>query len=396
MALEFKLPDVGEGTTEGEIVRWLVAEGETVALDQPLVEVETDKAVVELPAPRAGKIVARFGREGEVVPVGATLVVIDEDSEAAPAVLRSEPQAPAVPPPAAPAPMPTSSANGVQAAPFTRRLAREAGIALESVTGTGPRGRIVPEDVRAAQTSSRPSSQPGPADEKTPVVLRGIRRRIAEHLVESVRNIPHVSVFEKADVTEWVRLRERLKGEGERRGVRMTYLPMFIKVIAALLAEYPAFNARWEADQCFCYRPVHMGVAVDTAEGLLVPVIRHVEEKTIWDIAHEVARYSQLAQDTRKFTPEELSGSTITVTAGGPLGSLMATPVINYPEVAILGMYRISPEAAVYQGELAIRQILHLSLTFDHRIADGVMAAHFLSDVAQILSDPGRIFTHLR
>lgn len=386
MALEFKLPDVGEGTTEGEIVRWLVAPGETVTLDQPLVEIETDKAVVELPAPRAGVILARHGQEGQVVAVGTTLVVIgDAEEGTAPTDILSNPALASE----------AGRGGGVQAAPFTRRLAKSAGVALSAIAGSGPHGRIVPDDVRRflAHPVASPSAETT-VEERERVVLTGLRRKIADHLVEAARTIPHVTVVEKVDVTELVALRERLQRQS-REGPQVSYLAWLVKVLGVALGDFPAFNARWDHDQCYRYRAVHVGVAVDTDDGLLVPVLRDVQTKTAGHIGTELRTLADAARN-RTLAPAALTGSTITVTGGGALGGLFAAPLINAPEVAIVGMYHIRPEPAVWQDAIAIRQILYLSLTFDHRVADGVEAARFLGRMAELLADPVQLLMTMR
>lgn len=399
MAFAFKLPDVGEGITEGEIVRWLVKPGDPVAADAPLVEVQTDKAVVELPSPRAGIIVECFGSEGDIIPVGTTLVTIQEEGEQAPA-------APSSPPintertVRSPAPAPVT--GRVQAAPATRRLARELSVDLAAVTGTGPRGRIVPQDVRqqAAALSERRTLPPSPtaamaSEERTPVRLAGLRRVMAEHMVQSVREIPHVTVVEKFNARELVALRERLKPSATAAGVRLTYLPLIAKGLAMTLTRHPQFNARWEDGTCYRYRSVHVGMATDTPDGLVVPVVRSAEQRSVLEIAAEMTRLATEGRE-RRGTPSELSGSTITITGGGPLAGLFATPIINYPEVAILGVYRIQEEAVVVDGRLEPCPMMYLSLTFDHRIADGAEASRFLTDLKGTLADPGAWVLSLR
>lgn len=393
MPFEFKLPDVGEGTTEGEIVRWLVREGDPVQLDQPLVEVQTDKAVVELPAPRAGVILARYGKEGDVIPVGATLVVIGEAELAA--IDAGAPTAPAPAPPAESG----GGAPGVQAAPYTRRLAKEAGIALEEVVGTGPHGRIVPEDIRrhqaerAAQLATK--ATPPLREDGEPVVLSPLRRRIAERLSTSIREIPQVTVVEEVDQTELVALRERLRPLAAAAGVRLTYLALVAKMLAIALPQFPMLNARWEKDGLYRYRRIHLGVAVDTAEGLVVPVVRDVQEKSVLELAREIGDKAEKAK-RRALSGEELTGSTITITAGGALGGLFATPLINVPEVAIFGMYQIRKKPWLYDGQVVVRDIGYISLTFDHRVADGMMAARFLTEMAQLMTHPERLVLGLR
>ncbi len=273
MAFEFKLPDVGEGTTEGEIIRWLVSVGDTVALDQPLVEVETDKAVVELPAPKPGTILARFGEPGETMAVGSTLVIIGQDDEKPPTAESRE---------VLEEPMLTqdhhvvegsiaSVTTMVQAAPATRRLAKEVGLDLREIRGSGPRGRIVPSDVRQAQSQRLHPVVPSPntsQDTRHPLVLRGLRKKIAEHMALSWHEIPHVTVVEKLDATALVAFRQNMKAMALEHGLaNFTYLPILIKMIAALIPEYPAFNARWDGEEIFQYDAVHVGVAVDTPDG---------------------------------------------------------------------------------------------------------------------------------
>jgi pyruvate dehydrogenase E2 component (dihydrolipoamide acetyltransferase) len=395
MAFEFKFPDVGEGITEGEIVRWLVAEGDVVTLDQALCEMQTDKAVVEIPAPRAGTILRRNGREGDVIPVGQILVVIGEASEkeAAP---RPEPQpAPAsAPPVSSPAVVAQDVVDvGVppraQAAPATRRLARELGIDLARVEGSGPRGRIVPSDIRraAAAPAAVTGAPAAPQGERTPYRLQGLRRVIAEHMVQSVREIPHVSVVDRVNARRLVAMRTLLKPAAEARGARLTYLPLVAKALSLCLPQHPVFNARWDDGTLYLHRSVDIGIATDTDDGLIVPVVRGVEHKSVLEVAAEMGRVTERAR-ARSLGPSELTGSTITITGGGPLAGLFATPIINYPEVAILGVYRIQEEVIVEEGDMRPAPMLYLSLTFDHRVADGAEASRFLSSLKDLLATP--------
>lgn len=412
MPFEFKLPDVGEGTTEGEIIRWLVEVGDTVELDQPLVEMETDKAVVELPSPRPGVILARYGEAGEVRAVGSPLVIIGEPGgETTPA-----PKADAVTllPPAAKETAAQDASleisggvpRQVQAAPATRRLAKAHGIDLQAVVGSGPGGRIVPRDIRGLATVGLEMVPEGPDplagevpaaenDERELVEFHGLRRQIRDHLLRSLREIPHVTIVEKVDATELVALRERLKPDAERHSVRLTYLPIFVKILNAVLPDYPSLNARWENGKFYRYRHHHVGVAVNTPDGLLVPVIRNTDERSVLDIARDMRRLADAAR-TRSVAPADLGGSTITITAGGSLGGRFATPIINYPEAAIVGMYRIQPEPAVYHGEITIRQMMHITLTFDHRVADGVEASRMLTDLVHLMEHPEALLARLR
>jgi pyruvate dehydrogenase E2 component (dihydrolipoamide acetyltransferase) len=398
VAFEFKLPDVGEGITEGEIVRWLVKPGDRVTLDQPLLEVQTDKAVVELPSPRAGTVAAVRGEPGQVVPVGSTLVVIAE--EGASATDREVPAPTSTPAPvgagATDRPVARTSAPGatgrVLAAPATRRLARDLNVDLTRVAGTGPKGRILPADVRAHHAASASTAAPAPrpeaaGPERTPIALMGLRRVIAEHMATSAREIPQVTVVERVNASELVRVRTALKERGERMGVRITYLPLVAKALTLALQDFPVFNARWDGGTCYQHRAVHLGIATDTPDGLLVPVVRDADRASVVELARQMGDLAERAR-LRTLTAQELSGSTVTVTGGGPLGGLFATPIINHPEVAILGMYRIREEAVVVGGALVPAPMLYLSWTFDHRIADGVLASKFLSRLIDLLADP--------
>ncbi len=392
MAFEFKLPDVGEGTTEGEIVRWLVKVGDHVQLDQPLVEVETDKAVVELPAPVAGRVVRCIGQEGEVVPVGATLVVIDDgrtDSPGAPLAAPGGSSAPAPRLPSAGA-----AAPGVRAAPATRRLAKEAGIDLATVQGTGPQGRIVPADVReAGRSAPAVGSSPGG---RRPFVMSSMRQRIAEHLTESVRTIPQVTVVDRFDATQLVQARAELNREAtsERSPVKVTYLAIVAKAVCIMAQNFAELNARWEHDTLYLYDDVHLGIAVDTEMGLVVPVISHAGSRTIYDLAKEIAFVAEQAR-AKKLGPDRIAGSTITVTGGGPLGGLFATPIINAPEVAIVGMYPIVYEPRKMAQGFEERATMYLSLTFDHRVIDGVKASKSLALLKALLQEPYQLLGYM-
>lgn len=392
MAIAFKLPDVGEGTTEGQIVRWLVDVGDTVELDQPLVEVETDKAVVELPAPRAGVILSRYGEVGEVVPVGSTLVVIGEQDERLDQ--GHDPRSTAEPVhESAPAPEHTAPRfPGVQAAPFTRRLAKEAGLDIETMVGTGPRGRVTPDDVRQAM-AARPAREDVPDREE--VELTPLRRRIGERLMTAHASAPAVTVVEQYDWTELVAMRNALKEEAAAVGAKLTYLAFLAKVVATVVAEFPGFNARWEGERLFRYRPVHLGIAVNTEEGLAAPVLRHADQKSLVEISGEIQRLADGAR-RRALSREELGGSTLTLTAGGNLGGLFATPILNFPEVAIVGMYRIHDAPVIRDGAVVVRKVGYLSLTFDHRVADGMEASAFLNAIGHALERPERLMLRLR
>jgi pyruvate dehydrogenase E2 component (dihydrolipoamide acetyltransferase) len=329
MAYEFKLPDLGEGLTEAEIARWLVAEGDEIAEDQPLVEIATDKTTVEIPSPAAGTVTQLLAGEGDVVPVGTVLVVIG--GEAAP---RAAPQA----------------------TPAVRQLAKEHGVDLAAVRGTGPGGRITEADVRAAS----PRRSEGRRER-----VRGVRRQIVEHLTRAHREVPAVTYVEECDFTS----------------VDLSLLlPTVLQATAASLREYPELNARLEGDEIVYLDRYDIGVAMQTDEGLLVPVVRAVDTRSLEELRAEVDR---LAEGARAGTlaPEELRGSTFTVTSAGKLAGLFVTPIVNHPEVAILGIHRIASRPAVHDGQVVVRELGNVSVTFDHRVVDGVRAAAFTLDV---------------
>jgi pyruvate dehydrogenase E2 component (dihydrolipoamide acetyltransferase) len=334
MAYEFKLPDLGEGLTEGEIAKWLVAEGDEIAEDEPLVEIQTDKTTVEIPSPAAGKIARILVAEGEVAPVGAVLVVIGEDGGEA-----SEPVR-------------------VQATPLVRRIAQELGVDLASVKPTGPGGRITEGDVRgAAEPVSAKLAQAEGRRQK----VRGVRRQIVEHLTRAHREIPAVTYVEECDFT----------------GVDLSLLvPTVLQAAALSLKEFPELNARLEGDEIVYLDRYDLGIAVQTDQGLVVPVVRGCDSRSIDELRADVDALAEKAREGR-LEPEELRGSTFSVTSAGKLAGLMVTPLINYPEVAILGVHRIGPRPVVCDGEIAIRQMGNISVTFDHRVVDGARAAAF-------------------
>jgi pyruvate dehydrogenase E2 component (dihydrolipoamide acetyltransferase) len=356
VAYEFKLPDLGEGLTEAEIARWLVAEGQSIAEDAPLVEVQTDKTTVEIPSPRAGTVLKILVEEGEIAPVGAVLVVIGEEGEQLlRAVERRDTRADA---PAEPlvAVVPPEPVDAVRATPAVRQLARELGVDLVGVHPTGPGGRIQESDVRASAAGSGDGRR---------VPIRGIRRAIVEQVTRAHREIPAVSFVEECDFTD----------------VDVSLLvPLAIHASARALVEHPDLNARLEGDDIVLYDRVDVGIAVQTDAGLVVPVVRACERLTVEEIAREATRLAAGAREG-SLAAEELRDSTFTVTSAGKLGGLLVTPLINYPEVAILGLHRIAERPVVRAGEIVARSMGNVSVTFDHRAVDGVVAAAFCLDV---------------
>ena len=354
MAYELKLPDLGEGLTEGEIARWLVQEGQEVAEDDPLVEIQTDKTTVEIPSPAAGKVARIMVGEGEVVPVGTVLVVIGEDgAEPAP---QDAVSTEATPRGQAPGP---GSAGRIRATPLVRKVAQELGVDLATVVATGPQGRVTEEDVRSAATSG--GQAPGPGSEGRREPLRGIRRLTAEHMARAHREIPPVTWVEECDFD----------------GVDLKLLvPIVLKAAAATLQEFPELNARLDGDEIVYLDRYDLAVAVQTDQGLVVPVVRACDSRSLEELDADVRR---LADSARAGTlkPEELQGSTFTVTSAGKLAGLFQTPIVNHPEVAILSVGRIAERPVVRDGEITVRPIGYVALTFDHRVVDGARAAEF-------------------
>lgn len=354
MAYEFKLPDLGEGLTEGEVARWLVSEGQEIAEDDPLVEIATDKTTVEIPSPAAGKVAKILVAEGELVPVGTVLVVIGEGEVA------TAPTA-ALAAASAPAPSKGQTPGHVRATPLVRKIAADLGVDLGSVVGTGPGGRISEDDVRAATKGQTPGQVP----EGRRVPIRGIRRRIVEHLGISHREIPAVTFVEECDFT----------------GVDLKLLvPLVLRATALSLKEFPELNARLEGAEIVYLDRYDLGLAVQTEQGLVVPVVRGCDTASLEALAAEAARLAEAAR-AGSLKPEELRGSTFTVTSAGKLGGLLVTPLVNHPEVGILGIHRIGPRPVARDGDVAVRQMGNVSVTFDHRVVDGARAAAFCLDV---------------
>jgi pyruvate dehydrogenase E2 component (dihydrolipoamide acetyltransferase) len=364
MAYEFKLPDLGEGLTEGEVARWLVTEGQELAEDDPLVEIATDKTTVEIPSPAAGLVTKILVAEGEVVPVGTVLVVIGGD--------RAEPPAPAAAVPAAATAGDETAPSGlsvpvtqarVQATPVVRRIALELGVDLARLRGTGPNGRITETDVRNAGGELVLQEHKPSEGRREPV--RGVRRRIVEHLTKAHREVPAVTFVEEADLTD-VDLGQ--------------LVPLALKAVAASLVEFPELNARLEGDEIVYLERYDIGIAVQTDQGLVVPVVRGCDTATPDELRAEVTRLADAAR-AGTLKPEELRGGTFTVTSAGKLGGVLVTPLVNHPEVGILGIHRIAPRPVVLDGEVVVRRIGNVSVTFDHRVVDGARAAAFTLDV---------------
>ncbi len=395
MAYEFRLPDLGEGIAEAEIRRWLVEVGEQVAEHQAVVEVETDKALVELPSPRAGKVLHLHHAEGGVVEVGAVLLSLEEAGEQA-APERDRPPAfgivgilpEAVEKEDAQTVPDTAAPPGVQALPAVRALAAELGVDLGRLRGSGPDGAVSADDVRRAAEGAPVVASGG---ERVP--LQGIRRLIARRLGQTQQRTACVTNMDEFDVSRLWELKRRERPHLDQQALHLTFLPFFIKAAQHALLEFPRFNARLDEDrdELVLLSGCHMGIAVDTPDGLMVPVVRDVDKKSIVELAAELQRLSTRAHE-RSIQREELQGSTFSLTNFGSYGGRFATPILNAPNVAILGCGRIDRRPWVVDDELAIRQVLPLSLTFDHRISDGAEACRFLTRIGRFLEDPGLLF----
>ena len=390
MLQEFKFPDVGEGIAEAEIIRWLVKEGDAVKEDQDLLEVETDKAILTLNSPYTGKVTKLHGKAGDIIKVGDVLTTFDAGGKAATVVEAEKKDSGTV--------VGTLSDNEVvevirpvQATPAVRTLAKQTGIDLARVEGTGPGGRITKEDVEraATKTAQQANVEADTYGSVEKVPLRGIRRTVAKRMAEASKRVAEVTIWEDADITELEQVRAKERKVAEEKGVKLTYLPFLIKAVIPALNGHPYFNASLDeaAEAIILKKYLNIGIAVDTTDGLIVFVIKDADKKNILDLAKETATLAEKAR-LRKIDLHELKGSTFTITNYGVVGASYGTPIINYPEVAILGLGKIEDRPVVRSGQIAIRKIMPLSLAFDHRVIDGVEAGRFLGVVIQHLEDP--------
>jgi pyruvate dehydrogenase E2 component (dihydrolipoamide acetyltransferase) len=406
MAVECKFPDVGEGIVEGEIRRWLVREGDRVKADQPLVEVETDKALVELPAPKAGTVLKIRAREGEIIKVGQVVAVIGEPGE----IVAENP------PPATPHGSVTvvgsleetvqeivtprrgetravTREGKARAIPSVRKLAQDLGVDLEQVKGSGIDGRILREDVlrtaefQKTQSAAAQFSEAGDLVERVP--MSRLRRTIAAAMVQSAFTAPHVTIHDEVEASRLVEIIKRERPRAEAKGARLTLLPFVIKAVVEGLKAEPFLNASLDMDagMILLKKSYHIGIATETPEGLMVPVVRDADRKEIFDLALEVAALALRARN-RTVSLAELKGSSFTITNYGALGGSFGTPIINPPEVAILGMGRVQDKPVARDGKVVIRPMLPLSLSFDHRLIDGATAQRFMNAVMARLEDP--------
>lgn len=450
--VEFKLPDIGEGVHEGEITKWLVQPGQQIQADQPMVEVMTDKATVEIPSPVTGTVEGLMFKEGETVEVGKVILKINDGANgakaapaqaAAPKQAAPAPQAPAQK--AAPAAAPSQGASKaahreqvmaeppeaepdvpfhVLATPATRKLARDLKISLGGVSGTGPNGRVTKEDVQLAfegqQAATPRTSHPAPtarqalggtsapSTNKTPAIsnrvqvpskgaleiipLKGIRKKIAEAMAHSKHTAAHFTYVEEVDMTEVAIMRKQAATEAEKRGLKLTFLPFVIKALIPCLKEFPIFNSSLDdANQQIVLKgDYNIGIATDTPNGLMVPNIKGADSKSIWELAGEISELSERARNM-KSSLEDLKGGTFTITNAGSIGGVFATPIINHPEVAILGVNAIRKRPMVVNDEIVIRDMMFLSISVDHRVVDGADAARFMNRLVYYLNEPSRL-----
>jgi pyruvate dehydrogenase E2 component (dihydrolipoamide acetyltransferase) len=430
---DIKLPELGEGVSEGELVKWLVKSGDSVKADQAIAEVLTDKATVEVPTPIAGIVKEIKFKSGDVVKVGSTMITLESAGSAtSSAAISASPTISAAPAAAHVATTMTSTnvvatvsaANNifppvadsrVLATPATRRLARETGIDINALSGTGLAGRVTRDDVMSATgaaagtsapiSSARPNvigqipkpSYQGPAGAiEERVQLIGIRKRIAENMQRSKLVIPHFTIMDEAKVDQMVALRESLKEHAEKNGTKITYLPIVIKAMIATIREFPMFNASIDdaAGEIVYKKYFNIGFAADTPNGLVVPVIKNADQKSILEISKEILDLSKRARDG-KLKPDEMKGATITVTNIGSIGGTYATPVINHPEVAILGMYKIDEKPVIKNGQLSAIKVMNYTVTADHRLIDGAVAARFLAAFISRIENPGKLLVEL-
>ena len=429
----FKLPDLGEGTVEAEIVSWRVKPGDQVAEDDVICEVMTEKAAVEVPSPVTGRVVSTTGQPGDMVPVGSALIVIETGSGAA----AGAPAANGVAPAAARGNVTSAASKGsvvaasaaavaasngaagvaqlpgprgrVATSPAIRRRAHEAGIDLSKVPGSGPNGRIVREDFDAYVEQRVSHGAKGTPEKPTPLRARpagsteaggteeikviGLRRLIAQRMSEAKRNIPHFAYVEEMDVTDLEALRRHLNSKLDKGTPGLTYLPFLVLALVRVLKDFPQANAHYDTERgvIIRHRAVHVGVATQTPEGLKVPVVRDAQALSLWDLAAEMRRVTEAAR-TNKATREELTGSTITVTSLGKLGGIASTPIINAPEVSIIGVNRAVERPVVLHGGITIRRMMNLSSSFDHRFVDGYDAAALIQALKEHIEHPATIF----
>ncbi|MEI3612367.1 dihydrolipoamide acetyltransferase family protein [Pseudogracilibacillus sp. SO30301A] len=398
--MEVKFHDIGEGMTEGEIVNYFVKVGDKIGVDEPLLEIQTDKMVAEIPSPVAGKVTSIFFKPGDTITVGETIMVIDDHKKQAVPIADNKQgleksagkKRNSLP----------KRYNGILAAPYTRKIARELGVDIEKITGTGRAGRVTEEDVYAFINKQKQTQKiteaahPKITPEKTEVEIipfKGIRKQIATNLTQSVRTIPHVTHFDEVDITNLQAYRKELKAFGED----ISIVPFFLKALVVALKEHPLFNAELDEEQEIIrlHKAYHIGLATDTDTGLLVPVLRDVDKKSLRVIHNEMKQLTEKAQQG-KITVKEMQGGTFTISNVGPLGGTWATPIINHPQTGIMAFHKTKRVPVVMKDdEIAIRSIMNISLSFDHRVADGADSVRFANRFIELIEEPKRLIMEL-
>ncbi|MES9737098.1 dihydrolipoamide acetyltransferase family protein [Peribacillus frigoritolerans] len=417
--MEFKLPDVGEGMHEGEIIQWLIKEGDAVKQDQPIVEVQTDKVNAELTAPAAGVVKKIFFSVGDIVEVGTTIFTIQEENDASVAdtnISEEENQVGQSGDVKVNAEHITTKhhhqAVRALATPFVRQMAREMKIDIEKVKGSGPAGRITENDLKQfKENDSFTRENAKQHDDKTGqelasvmgnereerIPLKGIRKKIAEHMVKSVSTIPHVTHVDELEMDRLKEFKNQLKEYSDDKDIKLTFLPFFVKAIVIALKEFKTLNASIDerTNEIILKNYYHIGIATNTNEGLIVPVIKHADQKTIFQLADEIRRLAAQAREG-KLSIDQITGSTFTISNVGPIGGMHATPIINYPEAAILALHKMEHRMVVRDLEGVIRLMMNMSLSFDHRLIDGVTAVHFTNKIKELLENPIRLVVEMR
>ncbi|MBK5481756.1 2-oxo acid dehydrogenase subunit E2 [Peribacillus sp. TH16] len=425
--VEFKLPDVGEGMHEGEIIKWLIKEGESVTQDQPIVEVQTDKVNAELTAPATGVVKEILFTEGDIVEVGTTIFTIQEENDiSVPETFVIEKE----PPVMQPADVKVNSeditskphleATRVLATPYVRQMAREMKVDIQQVKGSGPAGRIIESDLQQfiennqfKQANDNNNNDNNILQDATPIetvqekvmekgleeriLLKGIRKKIAEHMVKSVSTIPHVTHVDELEMDRLKELKDQLKTYSDNKDIKLTFLPFFVKAIVIALKEFKTLNASIDekTNEMVLKNYYHIGIATNTNDGLIVPVIKNADQKTIFQLADEIRQMAIQAREG-KLSLEQITGSTFTISNVGPIGGLHATPIINYPEAAILALHKMEPRMVVRDLEGVIRLMMNMSLSFDHRLIDGVTAVRFTNRIKELLENPILLVVEMR
>ncbi len=387
MAYEFKFPDVGEGITEGEIISWKVKEGDLIKEDQPLGEIETDKAVVEMPSPKTGKIIKIHKKPGETVHVGETLVTIEEKETAAKKAEESKSVVGVV----------EEAKEGViLATPQVKDLAKKLNVDISKVQGTGAFGMITEEDVKKT-TKQKPAEAKGIVIKKKydlygyidRIPLKGVRKSVAKKMTES-NNVPQAAGMDEIDITELTKIREEEKKKAEKKKIKLTYLPYILKALVQAIKKHPILSSSLEGEEIIVKKYYNFGIAVDTGEGLMVPVVKGVDQKDLYTIAKEIQLLAKKAKN-RTIDLGDLRGGTFTITNVGSIGGTYGIPIINYPETAILLLGRIAEKPVVVNGEVKIRKMIPITITFDHRVMDGAEVARFMNDLKVLLENPKQL-----